>query len=77
MMSLTSNGLVLELCKELQDYLSYEIMFSADTNKVQPGQPYLYENLEENFEKLVMCNLSPKTPSTPKFLIIRPMENKD
>ena len=39
------------------------------------GQPYLIKNLKSKFEKIVNKIWSHETPSTPKFLIMRLMED--
>ena len=58
----------------LQDYLSCEIKISDNKKHAWLGQPHLIKNLESNFGRLVNKVQSHKTPCTPKFLIMRPME---
>ena len=58
----------------LQDYLSCKIKIS-DNKKHAWLQPHLAKNLENKFGGLVSKVWSHKTPGTPKFLIVRPMED--
>ena len=66
---------MLKIVEGLQDYLSCEIKFSEDKKRAWLGQPHLIKNLKSKFEKLVNEVWSHKTPGTPKFLIVRPLED--
>ena len=72
--ALKNNGLVLKIVDELQDYLSCKIKISNDKKHAWLGQPHLIKNLESKFGRLINEVWSHKTPGTPKFLILRPME---
>ena len=72
--ALKKKGLVLKIMKGLQDYLSWKIKISDDKKHAWLGQPHSIKNLEQKFGGLVNEVQSCKTPSTPKFLIMRPME---
>ena len=74
-LALKNKGLVLKIMEGLQDYLSCKIKISNDKKCTWLGQPRLIKNLMSKFEKLVNKVRSHKTPSTPKFLIVRPMED--
>ena len=72
--ALKSKGLVLKIVEGLQDYLSYKIKFSNHRKHAWLGQPHLIKNMENKFGGLVKEIQSHETPGTPKFLIVRPME---
>ena len=74
-LALKNKGLVLKIMEGLQDYLSCKIKISNDRKHAWLGQPHLIKNLKSKFEKLVNEVQSHKTPNTPKFLIIRPVED--
>ena len=74
-MALKNKGLVLKVVEGLQDYLSCEIKFSENKKHAWLHQPHLIKNLKSKFEKLIEDVWSNKTPSTPKFLIVRPTED--
>ena len=57
----------------LQDYLSCEIKFSKYKKRAWLWQPHLIKNIKKKFGELIWDVQSHKTPSTPKFLIARPM----
>ena len=65
--------LVPKIVEGLQDYLSCKIMFFKGKKRAWLGQWHLIKNMEKKFGKLVQDVQSYKTPSAPKFLIIRPM----
>ena len=73
--ALKKKGLVLKIMEGLQDYLSCEIKISNDKKRAWLGQPHSIKNLENKFGWLVNKVWSHKTPSTPKFLIMMPMED--
>ena len=72
-----SKGLILKIKEGLRDYLYCKIKFSNNKKHAWLGQPRLIKNLENKFGGLVNHIWSNKTPSTPKFLIIRPMEQNE
>ena len=72
--ALKNKGMILKIVEGLHDYLSCEIIFSDDKKHAWLGQPHLIKNLENKFQGLVHEVQSHKTASTPKFLILRPME---
>ena len=65
----------MKIVEGLQDYLSCKIKISEDKMRAWLGQPHLIKNLENKFSGLVNEVWSHKTPGTPKFLIVRPMED--
>ena len=75
--ALKNNGLVLKIVEGLQDYLSCKIKFSNYKKHAWLGQPHLIKNLEKKFGGLVEEIWRHKTPSTPKFLIVRPTEENE
>ena len=75
--ALKNKGLVLKIVEGLQVYFSYKIKFSNDKKLAWLGQPNLIKSLQSKFGGLVQEIWSHKTPGTPKFLIIRPMEEKE
>ena len=54
--------------------MSGKIKCSNDNKHDWLGQPHLIKNLEKKFGRLVWDVHSLKTPGTPKFLIVWPME---
>ena len=72
--ALKSKGLVLKIMDGLQDYSSCKIKKSDDKKRAWLGQPHLIKNLESKFGEFINKFWSHKTPSTPKFLIMRPTE---
>ena len=72
--ALRSKGLMLKIVEGLQDYLSCKIKFSNNKKHAWLEQPHLIKNLENKFGGLFNHIQSYKTPSTPKFLIVRPTE---
>ena len=46
--AIKENGLVLEIVEGLQDYLFFEVKFSAEKRRAWLGQPHLIENLEKS-----------------------------
>ena len=76
-MALKNQGLVLKVVEGLQDYLTCEIKFSEKKKRAWLSQPHLIKNLKSKFEKLIQDVQSHKTPGTPKFLIMRPTEERE
>ena len=66
--------LVLKIMEELQNYLSCKIKSSDNKKRTLLGHPHPIKNLENTFLGLVNKFWSHKTPGTPKFLIVRHME---
>ena len=75
MEALKNKGLVLKIMERLQDYLSCKNKISDDKKLAWLGQSHLIKNLGNKFGGLVNKVWSHKTPGTPKFLIIRPIED--
>ena len=75
--ALKNKELPLKIVKGLQDYLSHKIKFSNNKKCAWLGQPYLIKNLENIFQRLVNEVWSHKTPGTPKFFVIWPMEKNE
>ena len=71
--TLKQNGLVLKIMEGLQNCLFCKIRFSTDKNRAWLGQPHLINNLDKKFDKCIQDVHNPKTPGSPKFLIIRLM----
>ena len=75
--ALKNKGLILKIVGGLQDYISCKIKFSNNEKCAWLGQPHLIKNLENNFQGLVHEVWSHKTLGTPKFLMVRPMEENE
>ena len=73
---LKKNGFVVKVEDDLRDYLSCEIRFNSDRTKAWLGQPHLLANLERKFGKDVHSMRGTKTPGTPSFGIVQPI-NED
>ncbi len=61
---------------DLRDYLSCENQFNSDRTKAWLGQPHFLANLKRKFGKDVHCMRGTKTPGTPSFRIVFPI-NED
>ena len=68
---------VLKVVEGLQGYLSCEIKFSENKKRAWLAQSHLIENLKNKFKNLIEDVRSHKTPGTPKFLIVRPTEERE
>ena len=68
-----NKGLVLNIMKGLQDYLSCKIKLLEDKMRAWLGQPHLIKNMEKKFCKLVQDIQGHKTTGMPKFLFVRPV----
>ena len=62
---------------DLNDYLSCEIRFNSERTKAWLGQPHLLANLERKFGKNVHHMRGTKTPGTPSFGIVRPINDDE
>ena len=74
-LAVKNKGLVLKIVEGLQDYFSCKMKISDDKKRAWLGQPHLIKTLKSKIGKLINKVQSHKTPSTPKFLIIRPTED--
>jgi hypothetical protein len=74
---LKKNGFVVKVEDDLKDYLSCEIRFNFERTKAWLGQPHLLANLERKFGKDVHCMRGTKTPGTPSFGIVRPINENE
>jgi Reverse transcriptase (RNA-dependent DNA polymerase) len=70
-----SSGLNVTVQYNTSDYLSCEILFNKAKTKAWFGQPHLVKKLISVFGKLVQGLPKYRTPGTPGFNIVRPMEN--
>ena len=75
--ALKNKRLIFKTLEGLQDYLPCMIWISDDKKCAWLGQSHLIKNLENKFGGLVHEVQSHRAPSTPKFLIIRPMEENE
>ena len=76
-LALNRNGMVLKIMERMQDYLSGEIKFLIVKKRTWLKQPHFINNLNDKFGKCVKDVCNHKTPDTPKFLIVRPMEESE
>jgi transposase InsO family protein len=67
----------IKVVDDLRDYLSCEIIFSADKSKAWLGQPHLIKNLENKFGDLVKTSQKYRTPGTPGQGVLRPKEGDE
>ena len=67
-------GLNVKVEADLCDYLSCEIVFSANGSKGWLGQPGLMENLEKKFGEVTAGLQKYQTPGTPHFHVSRDIE---
>jgi hypothetical protein len=74
---LKEKGLTVKVGKDLQDYLSCEILLSKDQTKAWIGQPYLIQKLEEKFKGLIENLQDYRTPGTPGTGIVRPKKEQE
>jgi hypothetical protein len=72
-----SSGFILKVEDEMTEYLSCNILYSKDKQKVWLGQPHLIPCLKKKFEHLLSGLQSYKTPGTPGQGIIRPTQKSD
>jgi hypothetical protein len=70
-----TQGFTMKIDEELTDYLSCQIVFSDDKQKLWIGQPHLIKNLEKKFTSKVKGLQRYRTPGTPGVGVTRPKQD--
>jgi hypothetical protein len=67
----------LKIDDDLKDYLSYRILTDYERKKTYVMQSHLIKSLKEKFEKEVNNLSDYGTPGTPKFIIVRLLDENE
>jgi hypothetical protein len=74
---LKGSGFNLKIESSLKDYLSCRVIEDSDSKSILILQPHLINNLEAKFGHEVCNKRVYKTPGTPRFKIVRPVDGDD
>jgi Reverse transcriptase (RNA-dependent DNA polymerase) len=75
--SLENKGLKLKVEENVTDYLSCQLLFNKPKTIAWLGQPHLFKKMEKSYGHLITGNKNFKTPGTPNYNIVRPINENE